>query len=60
MGGAKVQYISFNTSGRDLPDISALGLGCCAPSGVVGIYLANLSLLCYITYTYIKMSGSEL
>ena len=27
MGGAKVQYISFNTSGRDLPDISALALG---------------------------------
>ena len=46
MGSAKVQYVRFNTSGQDLPDISALALGCCTPSGVVHIYLANPFLLC--------------
>ena len=32
---------------RDLPDISALALGRCAPSGVVRIYQANHSCPCY-------------
>ena len=45
-----MQYISYNTAGRDLPDIYALALGRCAPLGVVRIYLANPSLLCYNLY----------
>ena len=39
-----MQYISFNTAGRDLPEIYALALG------LVRIYLANPSLLCYNLY----------
>ena len=50
MGSAKVQYIRFNTSSQDLPDISALALRHCTPSGVVRIYLANPFLLCYNLY----------
>ena len=47
-----MQYISYNTAGRDFPDIYALALGRCAPSGIVRIYLANPSLLCYNLYKY--------
>ena len=45
-----MQYISYNTAGRDFPDIYALALGHCVPSGVVRIYPANPSLLCYNLY----------
>ena len=46
------KYICYNTAGRDLPDIYALALGRCAPSGIVRIYQANPSLLCYNIYLY--------
>jgi len=47
---SKMTYISYNTGTRALPDISALALGCCAPSGVVRIYQAKHSCLCYNYY----------
>ena len=56
MGETEVKYICYNTSGWDLPDISALALGRCAPSGVVRIYLANPFLLCYNIYIYIAIT----
>ena len=38
-----------------MPDIYALALGRCAPSGVVRIYQAKHSCLCYNLYIYIYM-----
>ena len=43
-------YISYNTGTRALPDIHALALGCCAPSGIVHIYQATHSCLRYNLY----------
>ena len=45
-----MEYISYNTGTRALPDIYALALGHCAPSGVVRIYQAKHSYLCYNFY----------
>ena len=49
----EVAYISYNTGIRALPDIYALALGRCAPSGIVHIYQATHSCLCYNLYIYI-------
>ena len=46
----EVEYISYNTGTRALPDIYALALGCCVPSGIVHIYQAKHSSLCYNLY----------
>ena len=46
----EVEYISYNTGTRALPDIYALALGRCAPSGIVRIYQAKHSCLCYNYY----------
>ena len=46
----RVVYISYNTGTRALPDIYALALGCCTPSGIVRIYQAKHSCLCYNLY----------
>ena len=40
-------YISYNTGTRALPDIYALTLECCVPSGIIHIYQATHSCLCY-------------
>ena len=42
--------ISYNTGTRALPDIYALALGCCSPLGIVCIYHAKYSCLCYNLY----------
>ena len=47
-----MEYISYNTGTRALPDIYALALGRCAPSGIVRIYQAKHSCLCYNYYIY--------
>ena len=49
----EVAYISYNTGTRALPDIYALALGRCMPSGIVHIYQAMHSCLCYNLYIYI-------
>ena len=49
----EVAYISYNTGTRALPDIYALILGRYAPSGIVHIYQAMHSCLCYNLYMYI-------
>ena len=49
----EVAYISYNTGTRALPDIYALALGRCAPLGIVHIYQAKHSYLCYNLYIYI-------
>ena len=46
----EVAYISYNTGTCALPDIYALALGRCAPSGIVHIYQATHSCLCYNLY----------
>ena len=43
----EVVYISYNTGTRVLPDIYALALRRCAPLGIVHIYQATYSCLCY-------------
>ena len=48
----EVEYISYNTGTHALPDIYALALGRCAPSGIVRIYQATQSCLCYNIYIY--------
>ena len=48
-----MEYISYNTGTRALPDIYALALRRCAPSGIVRIYQAKHSCLCYNYYIYI-------
>ena len=48
----EVAYISYNTGTRALPDIYALALGRCAPSGIVHIYQATHSCLCYNLYIF--------
>ena len=50
---SEVEYISYNTGTRALPDIYALALGRCATSGVMRIYQAKHSCLCYNLYIYI-------
>ena len=40
-------YITYNTGTCVLPDIYALALGHCTPSGVMHIYQANHFYLCY-------------
>ena len=45
-------YISYNTGTRALPDIYALALGRCVPLGIVHIYQAKHSCLCYNLYTH--------
>ena len=45
-------YISYNTGARALPDIYALVLGCCVPLGIMHIYQAKYSCLCYNLYIY--------
>ena len=45
-----MEYISYNTGTRALPDIYALALGRCAPSGIMHIYQAKHSCLCYNLY----------
>ena len=42
----EVEYITYNTGARALPDIYALALGHCAPSGIMHIYQAKYSCLC--------------
>ena len=46
----EVEYISYNTGTHALPDIYTLTLGCCAPLGIVHIYQAKHSCLCYNLY----------
>ena len=46
----RVVYIGYNTGTRALPDMYALALGRCAPSGIVHIYQAMHSCLCYNLY----------
>ena len=46
----EVVYISYNTDTCALPDIYALALGRCAPLGIVHIYQATHSCLCYNLY----------
>ena len=48
----EVAYISYNTGTHALPDIYALALGRCAPSGIVHIYQATHSCLNYSFYIY--------
>ena len=43
---------SYNTGTRTLPDIYALALGRCVPSGIVRIYQAKHPCLCYNLYIY--------
>ena len=45
-----MEYITYNTGTRALPDIYALALGRCVPWGVVRIYQAKHSCLCYNYY----------
>ena len=52
-------YISYNTGTRALPDIYALALGRCAPSGIVHIYQATHSCLCYNLYIRILLYKAE-
>ena len=47
-----MEYIGYNTGTRALPDMYALALGRCAPSGIVHIYQAKHSCLCYNYYIY--------
>jgi len=49
-----VQYITYNTGNRALPDISALALGHCAPLGIMRIYQAKHSCPCYNYYIYLS------
>ena len=49
-----MEYISYNTGTRALPDIYALALGRCAPSGIVRIYQAKHSCLCYNYYIILQ------
>ena len=53
-GRRQVQYISFNTSGRDLPDISALALG-----HRTYVYIWQIPLLCYIKYKILVSYGTR-
>ena len=46
----EVAYIRYNTGTRALPDIYALALGRYASSGIVHIYQATHSCLCYNLY----------
>ena len=46
-------YISYNTGTRALPDIYALALGRCVPLGIMHIYQAMHSCLCYNLCIYI-------
>ena len=48
----EVLHISCNTGTCALPDMSALALGCCAPSGIVRRYQAMHSCLCYNYYIW--------
>ena len=50
----EVEYISYNTGTCALPDIYALVLGRCAPSGIVHIYQAKHPCLCYNLYIRIN------
>ena len=50
-----MEYISYNTGTRALPDIYALAFGRCAPSGVVRIYQAKHSCLCYNYYKQVSL-----
>ena len=50
----EVLHISCNTGTRALPDMSALALRRCAPSGVVRTYQAMHSCLCYNYYMYVS------
>ena len=45
-----MQHISYNTGTSALPDIYALALGRCEPLGVMRIYQAKHSCLCYNLY----------
>ena len=46
-----IQYVSYNTGTRALPDIYALALWCCMPSGIMRIYIRQSTLACVITCT---------
>ena len=43
-------HISYNIDTPALPDIYALALGRCAPSGIMRIYQTKHSCLCYNLY----------